>query len=35
MTLAVHYKRRADILEALHLLAAALICLGFVERSSC
>ena len=33
--LAVRYERRADILEAFHLLAAALICLGFVRRWSC
>jgi transposase len=33
--LAVRYERRADILEAFHLLAAALICLRFVERWSC
>jgi transposase len=32
--LAVRYERRADILEAFHLLAAALICLRFVERWS-
>ena len=30
--LAVRYERRADILEAFHLLAAASICLRFVER---
>ncbi len=34
--LVVRYERRADILvEAFHRLAAALICLGFVERRSC
>jgi transposase len=33
--LAVRYERRADILEAFHRLAAALICLRFVERWSC
>jgi transposase len=33
--LAVRYKRRADILEAFHLLAVALVCLRFVERWSC
>ncbi len=33
--LTVRYERRADILEAFHRLAAALICLGFVERWSC
>ena len=32
--LTVRYERRADILEAFHLLAAALICLRFVERWS-
>ena len=30
--LAVRYERRADILEAFHRLAAALICLGFIVR---
>jgi transposase len=33
--LAVRYERRADILEAFHHLAAALICLGFVRRWFC
>ena len=33
--LAVRYERRADILEGFHRLAAALICLRFVERWSC
>ena len=33
--LAVRYERRADILEAFHLLAAALICLRFIERGPC
>jgi transposase len=33
--LAVRYERRADILEAFHLLAAGLVCLRFVERWSC
>ena len=33
--LAVRYERRADILDAFHRLAAALICLRFVERWSC
>jgi hypothetical protein len=33
--LTVRYERRADILEAFNRLAAALICLGFVERWSC
>ena len=33
--LTVRYERRADILEAFHRLAAALICLRFVERWSC
>jgi transposase len=33
--LTVRYERRLDILEAFHLLAAALICLRFVERWSC
>ena len=33
--LTVRYERRADILEAFHLLAAGLICLRFVERWSC
>jgi transposase len=33
--LTVRYERRADILEAFHHLAAALICLGFVRRWSC
>ena len=33
--LTVRYERRADILRAFHLLAAGLICLGFVERWSC
>ena len=33
--LAVRYERRVDTLEAFHLLAAALICLRFVERWSC
>jgi hypothetical protein len=28
----IRYERRADILEAFHYLAAALICLWFVER---
>jgi transposase len=33
--LTVRHERRLDILEALHLLAAALICLSFVRRRSC
>ena len=33
--LTVGYERRADILGAFHNLAAALICLRFVERWSC
>jgi transposase len=33
--LTVRYERRLDILEAFHSLAAALICLRFVERWSC
>jgi IS5 family transposase len=33
--LTVRYERRADIFAAFHHLAAALICLRFVERSSC
>ena len=33
--LAVRYERRADIFEAFHHLAAALICLGFVRRWRC
>ena len=33
--LTVRYERRLDILLGLHLLAAALICLKFVERWSC
>ncbi len=33
--LAIRYERRADILGAFHHLAAALICLKFVERWSC
>ena len=33
--LTVCYERRADILEAFHLLAAGLICLGFAEQWSC
>jgi transposase len=33
--LAVRYERRADILDAFHRLAAALICFGFVGRWSC
>ncbi len=33
--LAIRYERRADILEAFHHLAAALICLGFARRWSC
>ena len=33
--LAVRHERRADILEAFHRLAAALICLRFVARWSC
>jgi transposase len=33
--LAVRYERRADICEAFHRLAAALICLRFIERWSC
>ena len=33
--LTVRYQRRADILEAFHRLAAALICLRSVERWSC
>jgi transposase len=33
--LTVRYERRLDILLGLHLLAAALICLRFVERWSC
>jgi IS5 family transposase len=31
----VRYERRLDVLLGLHLLAAALTCLGFVERWSC
>jgi transposase len=30
--LTVRYERRLDILEAFHLLAAGLICLGFARR---
>ena len=33
--LVVRYERRADILLGFHHLAAALICLRFVERWSC
>ena len=33
--LAVRYERRADIFEAFHHLAAALICLRFAERWFC
>jgi IS5 family transposase len=33
--LVVRYERRADLFRALHHLAAALICLRFVERWSC
>jgi transposase len=33
--LTVRYERRADILEAFHHLAAALICLRFIGRWSC
>ena len=33
--LTVRYERRLDILKALHLLAAALICVGFVRRWFC
>ena len=33
--LAVRYERRADILEAFHHLAAAVICLRFAERWFC
>ena len=33
--LTVRYERRLDILLAFHSLAAALICLRFVERWSC
>jgi transposase len=33
--LTVRYERRADILEAFHHLAAALIRLGFAGRWSC
>ena len=33
--LAVRYERRADLLEASHRLAAALICLRFAERWFC
>ena len=33
--LTVRYERRLDILLGFHLLAAALICLRFVERWSC
>jgi transposase len=33
--LTVRYERRADIFAAFHHLAAALICLRFVERWSC
>jgi IS5 family transposase len=33
--LAVRYERRADVFEAFHRLAAALICLGFVRRWRC
>ena len=33
--LAVRYERRADILEASHRPAAALVCLGFVRRWRC
>jgi hypothetical protein len=33
--LAVRYERRADICEAFHHLAAAVICARFVERWFC
>jgi hypothetical protein len=33
--LTVRYERRADILEGLHRLAAALICFGFIRRWHC
>jgi transposase len=33
--LIVRHERRADVLDGFHRLAAALICLGFVERWSC
>jgi transposase len=33
--LTVRYERRLDMLGAFHLLAAALICLRFVERWFC
>jgi transposase len=33
--LAVRHERRADILEAFHLLAAGLVCLRFAARWSC
>ena len=33
--LTVRYERRADILDAVHRLAAALICFGLVGRWSC
>jgi transposase len=33
--LTIRYERRLDMLDALHRLAAALICLRFVERWSC
>ena len=33
--LAIRYERRADIFEAFHHLAAALICFRFVERWFC
>jgi transposase len=33
--LTVRYERRADICEAFHRLAAAVVCLRFVERWSC
>jgi transposase len=33
--LTVRYERRLDILLALHLLAAGLVCLRFVGRWSC
>jgi IS5 family transposase len=33
--LTLRYERRVDILLAFHWLAAALICLGFVQRWSC
>jgi transposase len=33
--LTVRHERRADILEGLHRLAAALICFGFIRRWHC